>query len=237
MAIFITILIVLILLQAYLGYVALLVIFCVTAAFFIWAIWEQKKREKELEQAQVDEHREMIEHLTKSGFKKEAERQAKRILPANELINVNSKGIRDSILGMVAILFFLGLFIYGGYKTDKEREESLQFIAGKSPTCGEIAAAENQMDRVKRFCNLYIATGVAGVDAFESILTVKVTHDLAQEMLANRLLAEQILLKWLRGWLIYSHHETATVMVKLGSVKLATAQTTAFSGNKVDFHR
>ena len=58
---------------------------------------------------------------------------------------------------------------------------------------------------------------------------------MAEQMLADRLTSEQVVLNWMRGWKQLSGSSSVTVTVEWGDVQIAKGQTTLFSGDKVTF--
>ena len=69
----------------------------------------------------------------------------------------------------------------------------------------------------------------------ESLLWVKVSRPMAEQMLADRLTSEQVVLNWMRGWKQLSGSSSVTVTVEWEDVQIAKGQTTLFSGDKVTF--
>ena len=89
------------------------------------------------------------------------------------------------------------------------------------------------MANVREFCATAIPQGLSeGAYGAESLLWIKVTHDIAKYMKANPLETEQLVRAWMRGWKTLSNSSAVTVTVEWGSVEVAKGQT-RFSGDQV----
>ena len=108
-------------------------------------------------------------------------------------------------------------------------------VSGTSPTCGPInGQTQNDLAHVRTFCAQGISEGVAvGAYAMESLLWVKISRPMANQMRADRLTAEQVVLTWMKGWKQISGSQSVTVTVEWGDVEIAEGQTTFFGGDKV----
>jgi hypothetical protein len=110
-----------------------------------------------------------------------------------------------------------------------------QSIMGPSPTCGPVNG-KSSIDRqnVLTFCKENIVKGtVVGAEAIESLLWIKVSRDMADQMRADRLNTEQIVKNWMTEWRKITGSKAVTVYVKWEDVEIATGGNTALSGDRV----
>lgn len=107
--------------------------------------------------------------------------------------------------------------------------------SARSETCGDVVG-ETVADRnaALSFCRKGVAKGiVTGVVAQQSLLTILITRDAAYAMRMDRLIAEQLVHTWMRGWKIESGSQAVSLTIKYGDVEIATGETTLFRGDQV----
>ena len=108
-------------------------------------------------------------------------------------------------------------------------------VSGSSPTCGPInGKTQKDLENVRTFCEKGIPNEVVvGAYAMDSLLWVKVGRKMADEMRADRLSTEQLVLTWMKGWKQISGSKSVMVKVEWKNVEIVNGQTTLFSGDKV----
>lgn len=106
-----------------------------------------------------------------------------------------------------------------------------------SATCGEVAAVEpKDLQNAQRFCDKAVASGdVVGVIAMESMLTLKVTREFAEGLLANRLDADNLIRAYMQHWRAVTGRTSVTVQIEYGQAHVATGDTTLTRGDVVTF--
>lgn len=104
-----------------------------------------------------------------------------------------------------------------------------------SNNCGVVTGAtEVDVNRAVMFCDQGVVKGmVVGVIADESILTLKITRQAADEFRNDRLTAEQIVKTWMRGWKVLSQSKAVTVDIEWEQVIVAKGQTTITGADTV----
>ena len=76
-----------------------------------------------------------------------------------------------------------------------------------------------------------------GAYAMDSLLWIKIPKSIADAFLADRLMAEQLIKVWMKGWKQESGRQTVTIYVEWGDVEIARGETTIFSGDKITIKR
>jgi len=69
--------------------------------------------------------------------------------------------------------------------------------------------------------------------AMESLLWVKISRELAEVMLRDKLTTEQVVKNWMTAWKKHSGSKAVTVYVEWQDVQIAKGETTLFSGDTV----
>jgi hypothetical protein len=110
---------------------------------------------------------------------------------------------------------------------------------GTSPTCGPVSGkSKADLAHVLSFCTKGVTDGVAvGAYAMESLLWIKVPKSIADAFLADRLMAEQLMRVWMKGWKQESGLKAVTIYVEWGDVEIARGETTVLSGDKITIKR
>ena len=104
----------------------------------------------------------------------------------------------------------------------------------RSPTCGQIGGqTQPDLENVRTFCEAVPRDEAIGAYATESRLWVQVSRPLANQMRADHLRAEHLVLTWMRGWRQQSGFQSVTVTVKWGDIRIAKGQTTQSHGDQV----
>ena len=110
-------------------------------------------------------------------------------------------------------------------------------VSGRSPECGPIVGeVAEDLAHVKVFCTKAKMGGVA-VSAYASgsLLWVKVSKEVADEMRSDRLMGEQAVKMWTKIWVEASGESVVTVYVKWMDVEIAEGHGNA-RRVKVTFH-
>ncbi len=107
-------------------------------------------------------------------------------------------------------------------------------FVGRSPTCGQIGGqTQPDLEHVRTFCEAVPRDEAIGAYATESTLWVQVSRPIANQMRADHLRTEHLVLTWMRGWRQQSGFQSVTVTVKWGDILLAKGQTTQSGGDQV----
>ena len=161
------------------------------------------------------------------------------------------KGARSGcgflVVGMVLLVVLIGVCSDSNKEAGKEVASKSRTIraptqegpfSGTSPTCGAITGERRaDLQNVKQFCSEGIVEEiVVGAYASREILWVKISEKMAYAMRQDALGAERLVRLWMKGWKKTTGSEVVTVYVEWGDIKIATGQTTAFSGDKVNLH-
>ena len=108
-------------------------------------------------------------------------------------------------------------------------------LKGQSETCGQvIGQTAKDLRNLQEFCSDYIYKGaVSGSYAADTLLWIKVPHEMAEVMRIDRLRAEQLVRSWMRGWKNKTGRKAVTVTVEWKDVEIAVGQTSVWSGDEV----
>ena len=109
----------------------------------------------------------------------------------------------------------------------------------QTATCGPIAGrTQSDLRNVRQFCAGYVPANraVVGAYAMSSILRIKVSRPMADQMRADRLTAEQLVKTWMRAWKINSASRSVTITVEWMDVEIAAGQTSVLRGDEVTIH-
>ena len=111
-------------------------------------------------------------------------------------------------------------------------------VSGRSRTCQAISGqTPDDLEHVKAFCAEGIPRGVVvGAAAMDLLLWVKVNQAMAEQMRADPVRAEQLVLVWMQGWKQITEAEAVVVTVEWRDVEIATGETTLLSGDRVTMH-
>ncbi len=106
---------------------------------------------------------------------------------------------------------------------------------GTSPTCGPVSGkSKEDLAHVLSFCKKGVTDGVAvGAYAMEPLLWIKVPKDIADAFLSDRLMAEQLMRVWMKGWKQEIGRKAVTIYIEWKDVEIAKGETTVFSGDKI----
>ena len=83
------------------------------------------------------------------------------------------------------------------------------------------------------FCETLPGNTAVGAYASESQLWVQVGRSMADQLRADQLAAERLVLSWMKAWKQLSGSQSVTVIVKWGDIRMATGQTTPSQGDHV----
>lgn len=110
---------------------------------------------------------------------------------------------------------------------------------GTSPTCGPVSGkSKEDLTHVLNFCAKGVPDGIAvGAYAMESLLWIKFPKGVAEDFLANRLMAEQLMSVWMEGWKQESGQSIVTIYIEWGDVEIARGESTVFNGDKITIKR
>ena len=106
-------------------------------------------------------------------------------------------------------------------------------FSGGSPTCGPIGGQTLQdLDKVRIFCEALPKDTTVGAYATDSVLVVRVSRAVAEQIRTDRARAEQLVLTWMSDWRRVSGFQSVTVTIRWEEIRLARGRTTP-SGDQV----
>ena len=132
----------------------------------------------------------------------------------------------------ITILFLAGILLAGNPAAAQSEPDSFE---GRSETCGPIIGkTQDDLQNLREFCSNYMPEGMAvGALAGDSLLWIMVSRRIAEQMRADRLATEQLVLNWMRIWKGKSDSRAVTVWVEWQDVEIAKGETTFLSGDQV----
>ena len=132
----------------------------------------------------------------------------------------------------ITILFLAGMLLAGSPAAAQSEPDSFE---GRSDICGPIIGkTQDDLKNLREFCSDYMPEGMAtGALARDSMLWFMVSRRMAEQMRADRLSTEQLILNWMRLWKGKSDSRAVTVGVKWQDVEIAKGETTFLSGDQV----
>lgn len=129
-------------------------------------------------------------------------------------------------MGSLCAWLTLSLFVVSG----------AQATRGPSPTCRQVEGQKPaDYQRALAFCRTAIpaALEVEGIKAMDTLVWVKISRDLADVLMRDKLTTEQIVKNWMKAWRGLVSSQVVTVTVQWQDVDIAVGDTSIFSGDKV----
>ena len=95
-------------------------------------------------------------------------------------------------------------------------------FSGESPTCGPISGQTLQdLDKVRTFCEALPKDTTVGAYATDSVLVVRVSRAMADQIRTDLPRAEQLVLTWMRDWRRVSGSQSVAVTIRWEEIRLA----------------
>jgi hypothetical protein len=108
-------------------------------------------------------------------------------------------------------------------------------VSGTSAPCGQIdGKTAKDIRNVETFCAQRITKdSVVGAYAMESLLRLKVSRPIADQMETDALKTSKLLQTWITAWKQISGSNSVTIKVESGYNEIAKGETKILSGNEV----